>query len=98
MIYFLTRFLQDSDHNTLIIEIGNNNLSRGKGFWKFNTYLLHDTLYVEKIKEIIQKYKLEYNTITNKGLVWELIKIEIRSFALPYCVKKRQKNQHLKYR
>ncbi len=80
-----------SDHSTLIFEIGNNNLSRGKGFWKFNTSLLHDTLYVENIKEIIQNYKLEYNTITNKGLVRELIKMEIRSYTPPYCVKKRFK-------
>ncbi len=88
--------IQPSDDSTQIIEIGNNNLSRGKGFWKFNTSLLNDTLYVEKIKEIIQKYKLEYNTLTNKGLVWELIKMEIRSYTLPYCVRKRKKNQHLK--
>ncbi len=84
-----------SDHSILIIEIGNDNPSRGKGFWKFNTSLLHDT-YVRKIKEIIQKCNLEYNSIANKGLIWELIKMEIRSFTLPYCVQKKKEKSAFK--
>ncbi len=81
-----------SDHSILKIEIGNNNLSRGKGFLKFNISLLRDKLYVEKIKEIIKTCEKEYASITDRGLTWELTKMEIRSYTLTYCVKKKKEN------
>ncbi len=38
-------------------QIGNNNLTRSRGFWKFNTSMLHDKTYVEEIKKIIISYE-----------------------------------------
>ncbi len=49
-----------SDHSILKIQIGSNNLARGRGFWKFDTSLLHDITYVNEIKNII------YSTILCK--------------------------------
>ncbi len=65
-------------------------ISRGKGFWKFNISLLHEKLYVEKIKEIIKTCEKEYASLTDRGFAWELTKMEIRSYTLPYCVKKKK--------
>jgi exonuclease III len=85
-----------SDHSILDLKIGNDTNLRGKGFWKFNISLLRDPVYVGKVKGIIQKCEHDYATLEDKGLVWEVTKMEIRSFTLPYCVKKKKERSHFK--
>ena len=63
----------------------------GKGFWKFNSSLLHDTNYVEKINPMITESAAKYKNMSDKGLVWELIKLEIRNFTIPYCIDKKRR-------
>ncbi len=46
-----------SYHSILKIEIGNNKIPWGKGFWKFNNSLIHDTDFVHKIKKILKIVK-----------------------------------------
>ena len=58
---------------------------------KFHSSLLHDTNYVEKIKPIITESAEKYKNMSDKGLVWELIKLEIRNFTIPYCIDKKLK-------
>jgi len=79
-----------SDHSILKINLGHNNLNRGRGYWKFNNNLLHDLEYVSQIKKFIKESKLEYENLSDKGLVWELVKLKIRSFSVPYCIKKKR--------
>ncbi len=55
-----------SDHSILKITLGNNDLVRGKGFWKFNNSLLHDTYYVNQIKNIIKNCEDEYSTLKDR--------------------------------
>ena len=52
---------------------------------------MHDTNYVEKIKPIITESAEKYKNMSDKGLVWELIKLEIRNFTIPYCIDKKRK-------
>ena len=86
-----------SDHSMVVLEIGNNNTEPGKGFWKFNSSLLNDKEYVHQIKAVIAQYDDHYDYLENKCLKWELIKSEIRSFTVPYCVKKKkEKNDYKK--
>ncbi len=59
-----------SDHSILKIILGNQLHNRGKGFWKFNTSLLHDTKYVEKVKTIIKDSEDEYLTIEELPGKW----------------------------
>ncbi len=61
-----------SDHCILKNALGNNGLVRGKGFWKINNSLLHDTYYVNQIKNIIKNCEDEYSTLEDKGLAWEM--------------------------
>ncbi len=42
-----------SDHSILQITMGNNELVRGKGFWKFNNYILHDTVISVILSDIL---------------------------------------------
>ena len=44
-----------SDHSMVIIELGSTCNEHGRGFWKFNSSLLHDDVYVKNIKDIVKK-------------------------------------------
>jgi len=46
-----------SDHSIIFLELAQTSSQRGRGFWKFNAYLLHDPEYVKKIAELIQNLK-----------------------------------------
>ncbi len=59
-------------------------------FWKFNNNLLHDIDYVNLTKKTISENKTNLIHYSDKGLVWELIKLKIRSLSLAYCIKKKK--------
>ncbi len=74
-----------SDHSILTLDFENaNDNQRGSGFWKFNSNLLKDEDYISIVKSIIDQYKKEYEYVDNKGLKWDLIKMEIRKFTIDY--------------
>ena len=85
-----------SDHSLLQFTCSSGNSdSKGKGFWKFNSSLLHDDVYVDQVKNIIKDTKAMYMEYTDKGFVWELVKSKIRSFTVPYTSKKKKiANKH----
>ena len=49
-----------SDHNLIELELKLSNFKKQSGFWKFNTLLLRDKEYVEKVKQLILDLKREY--------------------------------------
>jgi exonuclease III len=75
-----------SDHSILIINLQTEFSTRGRGFWKFNTNLLHDKTYVNEIKNIIINQETELSKYDDKGLIWEIVKLKIRSFSMTYCI------------
>ena len=69
---------------------------RGRGFWKFPEYLLHDQEYVDKTKTLLQTKIAEYQ-MEDLGFKWDLIKMDIRNFTIPYCShQKKEKNKREK--
>ena len=81
-----------SDHSLLYFNINSNKVNkRGRGFWKWNSSLVHDTQYVISLKKLIHEKNLEYN-ISDLSLKWELIKLDIRNFTIPYCTRKKKEN------
>jgi len=62
-----------SDHSILNLKFEFQTSSRGRGFWKFNSVLLHDNNYVNSIKHIIKDSTTELQNYEDKGLVWELV-------------------------
>ena len=81
-----------SDHSLLKLSLKSGNKhEKGRGFWKFNSSLLHDPVYVDKIKKAIRETAQNYEGLEDKRMLWEIIKLEIRTQTIPYCVmKKRQ--------
>ena len=75
-----------SDHSAIKLNVQSVDQRKksGPGFWKFNASLLEDKEYVEKmcvnIPALIEKYK----DVTNLGLKWDVMKMEIRGFTVQY--------------
>jgi exonuclease III len=72
-----------SDHS--VIDIDFNKIetpTRGPSYWNFNASLLKDKDYVEKIHICYANALEKYNNIANKGLLWDLVKMEIRSTTI----------------
>ena len=61
---------------------------RGPGFWKFNSSLLEDDEYTEKLMFKIPHFINNYQDLKDHGRLWELIKMEIRAFTISYSKQK----------
>ena len=74
-----------SDHSLLELNLDpSQNQERGRGFWKFPEFLLHDREYVDNIKSLIQTKINEYQ-MEDLGFKWDMIKMDVRNFTIPYC-------------
>ena len=74
-----------TDHSLLFYFFLNlSNISRGRGLWKFNSSLISNSNFVDKMKTLIQKviFSLENDTYLTDQVKWELLKYEIQSLQL----------------
>ena len=62
----------------------NKEFKRGLGLWKFNNTLLQDECYFQLIKDCYPHILQKYANVDDKQLLWELIKMEIRSETIRY--------------
>ena len=75
-----------SDHSIVTIELKEEQANKsGRGFWKFNSSLLHEKEYLDKINSLIQECKTKYAKCTNHSLKWDTIKMEIRGKTISYA-------------
>lgn len=102
-----------SDHSAVIMEIKFNSFTKGHGLWKFNNSLLHDEVYVEKVKQTIQLVKetflknptnyaddLYYFYTIDDSTFLEILLMEIRGINISYASykkKEREKQEKLLY-
>ena len=74
-----------TDHSLLSLNIKLKlGQKRGPGFWKFNSSLTKDEVYIKGIKDMIIQLKDELKHMDNKGLKWDFIKSEIRQKTITY--------------
>ena len=89
----------ETDHSAISLHLQAriNKQRRGPGFWKFNCFLLEDDNYVNALRKNIDLFKAKYENVEDKGLKWDLIKMEIRGFTVKYTKTKakRRKNEEL---
>ncbi len=88
-----------SDHSIVIVQLSRvSEGKRGKGFWKLNTSLLKDKLYLEKIRGCIQNSKANYAGTTNdKRLLWDVIKCDIRSETIRFAINKSKADRQMEH-
>ena len=85
-----------SDHSIIFMYVTYSLVKRGKGFWKFNSTLLHDLEYIQSVSTLIDRIKNETNNIEDKQLKWEYIKTEIRGFTIQYSSRKNKAQRDFK--
>ena len=84
------RAYYDSDHSPVTISIKPEDIQekRGPGYWKFNNSLLEDEEFVTEMSFIIKHAAEKHKDIADKRLCWEMLKMEIRMFAIRFAKKK----------
>ena len=87
-----------TDHSPLFCSFLNlTNISRGRGLWKFNNSLISTTNFVDEMKTLIQKviFGFENDTYLTDQVKRELLKYEIRKFAINFSKKLAQNSLKL---
>ena len=80
------------DHKSVFLNIEiENEFIRGPRLWKFNNSLLEDKNYKELIAFYYPHILEKYRDVTDKQLLWELIKMELRSKTISYSKQRRSK-------
>ena len=84
-----------SDHSALALSVlfDESELPRGPGFWKFNNSLLSDTNYVQLLTFQFPEFAKKHQQVKDKGLHWEMIKMEIRAFTIKFSKKKAKRKR-----
>ena len=75
-----------SDHSQVGIIINPCNTERGRGVWKFNTKLLDNTEFIEKINMVIDD-GITTSGHLNPSDLWEYIKMDIVKFSTDFAIK-----------
>lgn len=89
-----------TDHSLVYLEVEFTKNSKGKGYWKFNSSLLHDKEYVSEVKRTIKDTVNQYRindedfSIDNR-LLWEMIKLSIRGISIQYSPRKKRQNVNI---
>lgn len=76
-----------SDHCVVKLFTQSESLSNrktGPEFWKFNASLPEDGAYINEFKENTKTYRNKYDYLEDKGLKWDLMKMEVRGFTVAY--------------
>ena len=77
-----------TDHSPITMSISiNDDTRRGPGLWKFNKSLLKKSIFVTKLRDLIDQFKNNNIHTADKRLSWELLKYEIRKFSIEFSKK-----------
>ena len=78
------------DYKSIFLNIEiKSEFQRGPGLWKFNNSLLEDENYKELIAFYYPQILQKYSDVVDKQLLWELIKMELRSKTIRFSNSKR---------
>ena len=74
-----------TDHSPVSLEIKSNNINSKKGpnLWKYNSSLNKNDEFVAKMRTLINEKIQEYSD-SDEQIAWELLKYEIRKFAIDF--------------
>ena len=103
--FFIPRILQKlikecrimlniSDHSALILTIclDEETAPCGPSYWRFNNSLLSDNEYIALLRYKIPEFVEKYKEVEEKGLFWEMVKMEIRGLTVRFSKLKAKRN------
>ena len=83
-----------TDHLATVISFNSlDEQIRGPSYWKFNSSLTEDENYVPAINAKIPEWLEEFNEVTDKRILWDLIKYRVRQFTIKYSQERAQKKR-----
>jgi exonuclease III len=87
-----------SDHSLIDINFYKTETAkRGPSFWRFNTSLLQEEKYVNQIKLCYNEALNKYNDTIDKGLKWDLIKMDLRLATINYSkIRAKESRENIK--
>ena len=72
-----------SDHSLIELSFYKSTIpERGPSFWNFNASLLKDPEYVDALKVSFAQAQGKYDYLEDKGMKWDLIKMELRTSTI----------------
>ena len=77
----------NTDHSAYFVGIDKKQISRGPGYWKFNTSFLADIDFVKKAKRKLEELKMENMYIQRAIERWEILKRDFKAFCADYAKK-----------
>lgn len=78
-----------TDHSAITISFNTlDEQMRGPSYWKFNSSLIEDENYVLAINQKIPEWLEEFEEVTDKRVLWDLIKYRIRQFTMKFSKEK----------
>ena len=85
-----------SDHSAITLSMSSvvTETKSGPGFWKFNNSLLTDKNYLQMITTQIPEFVSKYQELTDKRLLWDLIKMEIRASTIIFAERKAKQSRN----
>ena len=75
----------DHDRVTFTLKLTNEFNKRGNGYWKFNVSFLKNNEYVILIEDLIRNSAKEVQNYSDKGFVWDYIKMQVRSATIKFA-------------
>ena len=84
----------NSDHSAICLHF--NNIDRqkhGPSFWKFNASLAEDINFVTLLNDSMPTWLEEFKEISDKRVLWDLIKYRIRQASIKYGKDKARKRR-----
>ena len=84
-----------SDHRLVFLKLDFSAFERGPSIFNLNTNFLNDIEFINQVKNKIKEIKREYESF-NPHILWEAIKISIKSAAIKYGKEKSRENKQNK--
>ena len=79
-----------SDHSLVLLELKFHVANRGPGYWKFNTSLLRNVDFIEKMNKLIDVELAQRQCYHNIKDHWEIMKLTIRSSILQFSAHRKK--------
>ena len=80
----LNSIISDDQGRYVIIFSSVDKQKYGPLFWQFNASLVNDTNFVTLLAESILEWLNEFNAVTDKRVLWDLVKYRIRQMSIKY--------------
>ena len=75
----------DSDHSAIVLHFTSvEEKKHGPSYWKFNVSFLRNSVFCKLIAESVPLWREELKKVTDKRVLWDIIKYRIRQVPIKY--------------